>query len=146
MVVTIGAALRAHLLDDNTIASIVSGRVYPLRMPQKVNLPAIVLTRVSGMRFAHLRGADALARPRYQVDCWAVTHDGATVLGTLCRQRLNGYTGTWSDDDSPATLIPVTILMDPEGDRDLFDEDIAGGSCRHSADYLVWHGTADGTV
>jgi uncharacterized protein DUF3168 len=142
----LGAALRAYLLDDVQIAALVGNRVYPLRLPQKVTLPAIVLTRISGLRFAHLRGADALARPRYQVDCWAATHDAASRLGALCRQRLNGYTGTWSDADSPATTIPVTILLDADGDRDLFDEDISGGSCRHSADYFVWHGTADGAV
>ncbi len=31
---TIGAALRAHILGDVNIAAIVSGRVYPLRLPQ----------------------------------------------------------------------------------------------------------------
>lgn len=143
---TIGVALRTHLLDDTAIAAAVAARVYPLRLPQKTVLPAIVLTRVSGRRYAHLRGADALARPRYQVDCWAATHDAATALGVQCRQRLNGYAGFWSDEESPATIIPVTILMDPEGDRDFFDDDIFGGSCRHSADYFIFHGTAEGTV
>lgn len=141
---TITAALRAHLLDDGPIAALVAGRCYPLRLPQKVTLPAIVLTRISETRVAHLRGADALARPRYQVDCWATTHDAATELGTLCRQRLNGYTGTWTDSDSPATLVSVKILID--GVHDLFDEDISGGSCRHSADYLIWHSCAEGAV
>jgi hypothetical protein len=138
--------LRAHLLGDVQIAAMVAERVYPLRLPQKTVPPAIVLTRISGPRFGHLRGADGIARPRYQVDSWAVTHDVATLLGTLCRLRLNGYTGTWSDSDSPETIIRVTILMDPEGDHDLFDEDISGGLYRHSADYLVWHSCAEGAV
>jgi len=142
--VTIGAALRAHLLGDVQTAAMVGGRAYPLRLPQKTALPAIVLTRISETRVAHLRGADALARPRYQVDCWAATHDAATQLGALCRQRLNGFAGTWTDTDSPTTSVSVKILID--GEQDLFDADISGGSCRHSADYLIWHSTADGAV
>ena len=143
---TIGAALRAHLLADVQIAAMVTARVYPLQLPQKTVLPAIVLTRISGPRPGHLRGANGIARPRYQVDSWAVTHYVATLLGVLCRQRLNGYTGTWSDGDSPEMIIRVTILMEPEGDRDLFVEDISGGLYRYSADYRIWHSTADGTV
>jgi hypothetical protein len=121
----IGAALRAHLLDDVSIAAMVATRCYPLRLPQKTVLPALVLTRISGWRDAHLRGVGGIAQPRYQLDSWAVTDDEATVLGTTIR---------------------VTILMEPEGDRDLFNEDISGGLCRHSADYLIWYSTVGGTV
>lgn len=145
---TIGAALRAHLLADTAIAAIVAARVYPLRLPQPkagvVNLPAIVIQRISGFRFKHLRGADALARPRYQVDCWAQTHDAATALGSLVRQRLNGFAGEWTDDESPETTVRVVVLL--ENEQDLFEEDILGGLCRHSADYFIFHGTANGTV
>ena len=141
---TIGAALRNHLLADAQIAAIVGTRLFPLRLPQKVVLPAIVLTRISEVRYGHLRGNEALARPRYQVDCWATTHDGATALGTLVRQRLNGYTGTWTDTDSPSSTIPVTVLFDSA--QDLFDPDILGGACRHMSEYFVWHGTANGAV
>ncbi len=146
---TIGAALRAHLLDDAAIVARVDARVYPLRLPQPkpapaVNLPAITYQRISGFRFAHLRGAEALARPRYQVDCYAQTHDAAQALGSLVRQRLNGFSGNWSDEESPETVIHVVVLFDSE--QDLFDPDILGGSARHSADYFVFHGTAQGQV
>ncbi len=141
---TIGAALRAHLLADASIAALVVARIYPLRLPQKALMPAIVLTRISGLRFGHLRGAGSLARPRYQVDSWAQTHDGATTLGSLCRQRLDGFTGTWTDDESPATAVQVAVHFETE--MDLFEADINGGVCRHSADYFLFHQTAGGAV
>ncbi len=141
---TIGTALRAHLLADATITALVVARIYPLRLPQKAVLPSIVLTRVSGLRFGHLRGAGSLARPRYQVDCWAQTHDGATTLGSLCRQRLDGFVGTWTDAASPPTAIQVALQFETE--LDLFEEDINGGVCRHSADYFLFHQTAGGTL
>lgn len=136
--------LRTHLLGDAAIAALVVARVYPLRLPQKPTLPAIVLTRVSGVRYQPLRGQASLARPRFQVDAWASTHDGATALGALCRRRLEGYSGTWTDGASPATTIDVSVLFD--GEQDLFEEEINGGLCRHSADYFIFHTTSDGTV
>lgn len=146
---TIGTALRTHILADASIAALVASRVYPLRLPQfkpspAVNLPAIVLQRISEIRFAHLRGAEALARPRFQVDCWATTHDGATTLGALVRQRLNGYAGEWADTASPPTTVRVVVLFDTA--QDLFEEDINGGICRQSSDYFLFHSTANGTV
>jgi hypothetical protein len=142
---TIGAALRAHLLDDAAIAALVTARVYPLRLPQKAVMPSIVLTRISGVRWAHLRGAEALVRPRYQVDCWAATHDAATQLGTLVRQRLNGFAGTWTSDESPLIDIHVQAMLLVD-ERDLFEEEILGGLCRHSADYFLYHATNEGSV
>jgi hypothetical protein len=144
MMLTIAAALRAHLLGDTAIAALVAARVYPLRLPQKPVLPAIVLTQISSHRSKHLRGAEALARARYQVDAWAATFDAADALGTLCRRRLNGYAGTWTDGESPETAVLVRVLIDSE--MTLFEEDILGGLCRYSADYFLYYGTSEGVV
>lgn len=141
---TIATALRAHLLADAAIAALVGTRIYPLRLPQKPQLPAIVLLRVSDVRPPILRGQASVAQERFQVDAWATTFDGATALGTLCRRRLEGYSGTWSDGASPETTVDVAIQF--ESDRDLFEEEINGGLCRHSADYFIWHTTAGGVV
>lgn len=142
---TLGTGLRTHLLSDTTIAGLVSGRIFPLRLPQKAEMPAIVYQQISGVRFAHLRGAEALARPRFQVDCWARTHDGAVALGAFVRQRLNGFAGTWTSDESPSVDITVQAIL-LQDERDLFEEEILGGLCRHSADYFIFHSTNEGTV
>ncbi len=140
----ISGELRAYLLADAGIAALVSQRVYSLRLPQKVTFPAVVLTPISGLRYETLNSTATLARPRYQVDSWALTEDGATTLGGLCRRRLDGFTGTWTDDESPQTEVSVAITF--ENEQTLFEEDISGGMCRHSADFFVWHGTAGGQV
>jgi hypothetical protein len=142
--VTVYEPIRARLLASGAIAALVGARVYPLRLPQKPTFPAIVLLRVSGIRATHLHGAASLARPRVQVDCWAPTLDQAAALGALCRQQLENYSGPYTDTESPATTITVQTVFDEE--HDLFDEDINGGTCRHSADYFVFHSTAGGTV
>lgn len=148
---TIGNGIRRHLLDDATIAALVAARVYPLRLPQPkpapaVNLPAITISRISVQRLGHLRGTEGVARPRVQVDYWAPTHDAASQGGALVRQRLNGFAGTFTlTSDSPAVEVYVQGVFFAD-ERDLFEEDIHGGVCRHSADYLIFHSTNVGTV
>ncbi len=133
-------ALRAFLLGDTDVAALVVDRVYPLRNPQKATPPWIVLTLVSDIRDPHLRGIQAQAKARYQVDCWAQTYDGAVTLGALCARRLSGFQGTLTLQTSPAQAVSVTIF--PENQMVIFEEDIQGGLCRHSADYFVWHRAA----
>lgn len=142
---TIYEIVRARLLGDAAIVALVVARVYPQRLPAKVTLPSIVLTRVSGIRAGHLRGVASLARPRVQVDCWAPNSDQAGALGALVRQRLESASFPYTDTTtSPETTVNVQTVFDEE--HDLFDEDILGGSVRHSADYFVFHSTAGGSV
>jgi len=141
---TITEALRTHLLGDAAIAALVGARIYPLRLPQKVTMPAIVLSLISDPRPGHLRGVAGMARARYQVDAWAQTYDGATQLGGLCRQRLNGFAGEWTDGGSPPVVVYAKVFYDTGQDR--FETEILGGLARHSADYLIFHSTAGGTL
>ncbi len=137
---TVIEGLRAFLLGNAAIAAIVDARIYPLRLPQKVDFSAhhgaIVLTRVDDIGQAHLRGPNALSRARIQVDCYATLFDDATALGGLCRQRLDGYQGTWTDSASPASLIRVQAIL-ADAESDYYEEDILGGLCRQGTDYFV---------
>ncbi len=136
-------ALRAHLLGDAPIAALVAARIYPSRLPQKVVVPAVTYGMVTEDRSStrHLRGPAGLARPRYQLDCYAATFDGARALHDLCQLRLDCYSGVWMDGASPAATSYVKIFRTDDA-ADLFDEDILGGLCRVSADYFIFHKTA----
>ncbi len=138
-------AFRAHVLGDAAIAALVQARMYPSRLPQKVVVPAITYGMVSEDRSTtrHLRGPGGLARPRYQLDCYAATFDGARALDELCRLRLDCYSGLWTDNASPAATSYVKIFRDDDA-ADLFDEDILGGLCRVSVDYFIHHKTTGG--
>lgn len=143
--VEIYRALRAFLLADATIAAAVETRIYPIKLPQNATYPAITILRVSAIRANVLRGPASLARPRYQIDCWAWEKSSTTAftdaqeLGGAVRARLEGYTGVMTDPStSPATDYHTGVTFDDE--RDLFDPDVNGGYFRHSSDYFLWHG------
>lgn len=144
MSASIGDLLRDFLLADATVSGLVSTRVYPLRLPQKPTLPALVYSRISGVRIEQLNGVASAAEPRYQIDAWAVTLAGAQALGKAVRQRLENYNGTWTSNGSPPISVGVSARIVNEWES--FEEDINGGLCRHSADYFIFHSTDGGTL
>lgn len=133
-------AMRAFLLGDANIAALCPDadmQFRPLVLPQKPVLPTVVIRRVSEVRGAHLRGVNGLSRARYQVDCCAKTHDGASALGSYVARRLSGFSGTWTTTSSPSQEVRVTVL--PEMEQDILDPEISPGLFRHSADYFLYH-------
>lgn len=134
---TVYEGLRGLLLDSMPVSALVSQRVSALRLKEKPILPAIVLTQISAPRLgSHLRGSGALFSARVQLDCWAATPDDASALGSLSRLAIDGFTGVWTNADSPEETIVVSLIEQLD-ERDLFEEDIHGGICRHSADYQI---------
>lgn len=129
--------LREFLLADNAIATAVgSSRVYPIKMPQGVTGASIVFTRVSGQGDYHMQGPSGLARPRFQIDCWAPTIDAAVALANLVKVRIDGYQGPMPyGEASPQASIEVQgVFMDRESED--YDDDAK--LYRLSRDYLIW--------
>lgn len=68
--------LRARLIDDATITSIVGTRVYWKVRPQNSALPCIVLGTVFGARDQHMEGPIGTQGNRMQFDCLAKQANG----------------------------------------------------------------------
>ncbi len=73
---TLGEAVRAKLVADPTVASLVVARVFPNLMPQGGAQPAIVYQVVSEVPENALTGDSTtrLVTARLQVDCYAKTY------------------------------------------------------------------------
>lgn len=134
----IRVGLRALLLANAAISPAVgASRVYPLVLPQGTTATSIVYSRISGIGDHHSTGPSGLARPRFQVDCWATTHNAAAALALLVKECLDGYQGSvqW-DDNSPGNAIEIQgIFFDSE--RENYDSEAK--LYRVSHDYFVWY-------
>ena len=85
---------RALLQGDAGILAIVpAARINWGERPTREQLPAIVLTLVSGGESLTLDGPDGLAEARVQVDCYGATFAQARAVAEAVRARLNGYSG-----------------------------------------------------
>lgn len=125
----IESELRTHLLTESTITSLVGARIYPVLLPQAPTFPAMTYQRVSGSRVQSLTGPSGMAHPRFQIDCWAQTYDGAKELAAAVMTELDGYRGTMGD-----TRVGGVIVY---GDRDIYEPDVE--IFRVTIDITIWH-------
>lgn len=88
-----GADLRTFLLADAAVAALVSTRVYPVEIPQKLTLPLIRYVQVSGLNQHTTPGTSSLSRARWQVDCLAADYASARALADAVMSRMDAYKG-----------------------------------------------------
>lgn len=132
--ITIEEGLAAFLVANAAVNAIVSGRVYPNKLPQTVTLPALTYQRIDTPRVhSHdTSGATGTAHPRIQFDCWAASYSSAKSLSDALRGALNGYKGTMG------SVNPVTVQSALQEDE-RFDDFADAGVVRLACDYVVWH-------
>lgn len=85
--------LRAILMEDLSIDTLVSGRIEWGANAQGRALPAIVLNVINDQARATMEAAGSLSQGIVQVDCYAKTYGAAKTLSRLVRSALDGYQG-----------------------------------------------------
>ncbi len=126
----IESAVRTFILADSTITTLISTRLYSVKMPQSPTFPLIVYTKISGFREHDMDGS-TIAAPRIQYDSWAQTYAGAKALADALRERLDSYAGPVG---SPAETVHFAYLLN---ERDFYDDDLQ--VFRVSMDFEIWH-------
>jgi hypothetical protein len=126
-------ALRDLLLQHAPIGVTVDRRVDWGVRPQGTALPAIVLSRISGLPQMTFAGPDGWNRDRIQIECWARTYKAAKDLALLIAGDgglLVGYRG-----DHQGVRMRTFVL----GRRSDNDADDQGVVHRTLVDVGVWY-------
>ena len=118
-------ALFELLTHDAGVSAIVGDRVYPVRLPDEVVLPAMVYAKVSCIRYASHGGPSKLASSRFQLDCYSADYLEAKRLALAAVAALHGKKG----GDIQAAF--------NDNETDGFSAD--DGVFRVTADILIWH-------
>jgi hypothetical protein len=126
-----GKALEALLLADPAVSALIKKRVYPLVMPETTPWPLITYQKISNMPVEILTGPATSKAPRYQVNCWADTHDAASELADVVGRALDGYVGFFGG---------VQFAIRQIGGQEIFDE--TSGLWNEMIDFSVRHGVA----
>jgi len=133
--ITIEDGLIHHLGNDAGVTALVAqDRIFHLRLPQTVAMPAITLQRITSPRLqAHDEGSGGLAYPRIQIDCWGSTYASAKAVSDAVRAAIKGFRGTFGAGMNTVTV--GACLMEDERPEAYPDEEINRVSC----DYRIWH-------
>lgn len=124
--------LRAFILADSTVLSLVSARMYPHKLPQSPTVPAISYEVISEVRGHTMGGRDKLPATRVQIDAWATTYAQASQLGDAILFRLDAYRGLLNG--SPSTEVSG-VFADTQ--RTMFDSEPE--LHRVSRDFFLFH-------
>jgi hypothetical protein len=88
-------ALFQKLSTTAAITAIVGNRIYPVFLPEKTPIPAIVFLRVSteGAAISHTKSSGKLTSS-FEVGCYGKDIQVAKNLAKLVRNTLSGFSGT----------------------------------------------------
>lgn len=103
------------LLADSAVTAIVGARIYPMRIPQGADLPAIVYQKISSVPVNSLDGDSGLDSVRMQFTSWASTYSVAADLSAKVRAAINAaslksVTNFELDTEDPETREYGSIL------------------------------------
>lgn len=113
------------LRQDAGVSATVADRIYPVRLPDEVILPAIVYAKASCIRYASHGGPSKLASSRFQLDCYSTDYLEAKRLALAAVATLHGK----KSGDIQAAF--------NDNETDGFSAD--DGIFRVTADVLIWH-------
>ena len=91
----IGKVIRTTLLNDATIASTISSRVYPSAIPMDTKFPCIMYNVSRHMSDTHLSGTTGIAEAMGHLDGYGQNYSSLMSLMELVRIELQSIRGTY---------------------------------------------------
>lgn len=135
MLIDIRPALFNLLNSNSDINARVSGRIYPVVLPQGTALDSIVYNRVVENESYHYMAPSGLVVVRMQIDAWSPTPDGASELGDLIKEQLGGFSGQVAySANSPSDYVRIQGIFLLSGDEDF---DLDSSMYRRRRDYSI---------
>ena len=126
---TIAARLKGALSGNSGVTTLVSTRIYPLKLPQNSTYEAISYQRISN---TPTDGSTALRNSRWQINCWADTYAESQALALAVKAALEEYSDTTAtpgikeghvaneqddyDDDAKVFRTIVDVILVTTGD------------------------------
>lgn len=131
MTSNIDKALPHFVRTDTTIQSLLSDRVYPLKLPPGATLPAITFQEISLAGDQPHNEKLQLPRKRYQFTVYAGLIEDAVPLTIALKARLDGYRGNMGTG-TYITIVDGVLLKDAR----MTDDPLTGLFVRQQ-DYLI---------
>lgn len=132
---SVESELYTWLSSDAAITAVVGTRIFPQRVPQGKDFPAITFQVIFGDHVHDLKASAGLGRPIFQVNAISPSYLEAKDLAELIRLRLQGFRGVWGTLDVRAVLLNNLADLPFEVPKDESDQ----GYYTVAGDYRVVH-------
>ncbi len=111
------------------VSALVGTRIYPLLVPQDVEMPALAYQKISSPKTHSHSGPSHLAQSRFQFTCEADNYLAAKSLATAVRHCWDGFKGTVGSIRIDSALV--------QDDRDSYSQQHAAPVVR--VDVIIRH-------
>lgn len=98
----------------SALYSLVNGRCYPIKLPERATFPALTYFQVSGSENNTHDGYDNTSINRWQISCWAKTYKEAKELASAVKQQLRAFSGSLIYVVRKSTVGNETDLYEPD--------------------------------
>ena len=123
-------ALPTYLLTQPGLTALISNRIYPMKLPQKPTLPAIVRQKIDSTKL-HGFSADYGAATRIQLTAWALTESEASAIKEQIRIATQNYM-----NQTMGGGVSVKNIEFDEG-PDMYEDET--GRYGKIVDLIIWH-------
>lgn len=129
-------ALRQYLIADARVAAVLADRIYPGKLPQAVQYPAMTIKIVGGRSIYSMDGPSSLANPRVQFDLYGQEYDDVVALKKAFMAAMADCRGPIG---TPSVVVQSAFRIneiEPEG------QDLDGAGPRHwrkTVEFIIWH-------
>ena len=138
MAIDAGMAVRKLLVDDATVAALVSDRIGPQKASQRDAKPYMVYRTISGVRTGHLTGTALCNKALIQIDGYADTEQEVVDMVSAVRKELDGRIRTTVTLSGNSVI--VSIFLQDERRRMVRSLDGSDdGEYGFQLDFLVMH-------
>lgn len=86
-------AIYSLLTNDAGVSALVSGRVYPLGLPQNAVQPCVSYSVSEEAEDETFDGQGGVSQADILIDCWATTYDEAQAVAQAVKSALQNNTG-----------------------------------------------------
>jgi hypothetical protein len=104
-------AIYSILVNNSTVNSLVSTRIYPLSVPQHGVMPCISYSLNDYEDDETFDGQSGLSRKELQIDCWADDYMDTLTLAAAVKAALQNYTGTLNDVTIQRLVIDTAVSV-----------------------------------
>ena len=122
--------LYTYLIAQLGITSVISTRIYPLILPQKPIYPAITYHDDDSNYIESFDGQTGLTRATFQLDGWATTYAGATIVGDAIKAALKNISGSFG-----GIIIQKCAIL--SGPISVYEDSVE--AYRQTYIFSIWH-------
>ncbi|MFC6644141.1 DUF3168 domain-containing protein [Granulicella cerasi] len=108
----LNSGLVSLLNSDEALTSLISGRIYPVLLPESPTYPATTYRTLSAIPTYQFAGSAGMVTTRIEFTAWATDYGTCKAIIEAIRNVLDGFTGALGDGTNVSACLRAGVMTD----------------------------------